>query len=83
MTVRPVVAGMLQMVLESTLTVLRARTELVEKDTIAYRSKMWICTHDVWILWDVRYAYVSTEYMNFAKRGRSFLGVDRQGHQFF
>jgi hypothetical protein len=24
----------------------------VEKDTVAYRSGMWVLTHDAWVLWE-------------------------------
>jgi hypothetical protein len=25
--------------------------ELVEKDTVAYELKMWVCMHDMWVQW--------------------------------
>jgi hypothetical protein len=31
---------------------------------------------------DVRYTYVSTRHMDVAKRGRSWLGIDRRGRRY-
>jgi hypothetical protein len=25
---------------------------LVEKDTVAYGSGIWVCTYDTWVLWE-------------------------------
>jgi hypothetical protein len=50
-----------------------------EKDMVAYRSRMWVRTHDVWVLWE-RHGMVHmllTGRTSVVKRGHSWLGADR------
>jgi hypothetical protein len=53
--------------------------ESIEKDTVAYGSGTWVRMHDAWVLWE-RHGMVRmllTGRTDVAKRGRSWLGVDR------
>jgi hypothetical protein len=91
-TVRPGVTGVLQMVLELTLVVSRARTGQLRR--IRWRMSQGHgyvrMTHGssgrdtIWYVCcylNVRYVYASTGCTYVVKGGRSWLGVDQRGHQ--
>jgi hypothetical protein len=80
-TARPEVAGVLQMVSELTLAVLRARTG--EKDTVVYGSGTWVRTYDALVLWEGHsmIRILLTGRTDVVKRECSWLQVNRRGRR--
>jgi hypothetical protein len=50
---------------------------------VAYGSGMWVRMHEMWVLWEGQdmVRMLLTRRTDMAKKGRSWLGIDRRGRR--